>query len=218
MSKKAIIICVAAAFILLFGHNAFAKDLAGKFGIGAEIAYSKIKDEKIEDVHGQEYTYDGTSMYGANATYFFTDWFSLECGLHYVKTDMAQSATDVSAAWGELTQTPILLTARAHLPNKSVVSPYFGIGGGYYFNDFKPSNILASTFALGTSIDSENSFGFHINGGMEVFMSDNLALDLDLKYVWYSTDFVLERWKFKDRTEHFDLDTFTAGIGFKYYF
>ena len=218
MSKKAIIICVAAAFVLLFGHNAFAKDLAGKFGIGAQIAYSKIIDEEIEEVHGMERTFEGTSMYGANATYFFTDWFSLEFGLHYVKTDMEQSATDVSIDLGELTQTPMLLTARAHLPNKSVVTPYLGIGGGYYFNDFGPSAILSETFLPGTSIEAEDSYGFHVAGGMEAFMSDNLALCLDLKYVWSSTDFVREVHKYKGSTDHIDLDTFTAGIGVKYYF
>jgi len=67
-------------------------------------------------------------------------------------------------------------------------------------------------------IDADDSFGFHINGGFEYFLNDNVALGFDLKYIWNDSDFTAFEPGFPTETVNIDLDGFSAGIGIKYFF
>ena len=87
--------------------------------------------------------------------------------------------------FGDMTQIPIMLTARVHLPLNDSMTPYLGGGVGYYSNDFDLAIILTDFITF----EPESSFGYHVNGGVEFFVSERVAFQLDFKYVWNTPEF-----------------------------
>lgn len=201
MKKKTIVVFYLAGFLLVFGQASLAQE-AGKFGLGVRGSYYDI-DTGV--VVARDPVIDSSASYGVNLTYFFSDVFSLELSGEYAKADV--NIATLGGKVGELTQVPILLTARLHLPIDKTISPYIGVGAGYYFNDFD------KTIASSTLTGADNSVGYHVTGGIEVFFMQHCAINLDLKYIWNQADF-----QRTTGTEKFDLDAFAAGVGFKYYF
>jgi len=111
-----------------------------------------------------------------------------------------------------------MLTARLHLPTDGNFWPYIGAGVGYYFNDF---NKKSSAWLPGDSIDYDDSFSYHVAGGMEFFLGDarNVSLNFDFKYIWSETDLKLRGPSMGiPGTYDVDLDTFMGTIGLKFFF
>ncbi len=213
---KKMTVVVGLICLLVFSGTALAADTAGKFGVGVELGYNKIADASVPNQVATDAEFDGSFLFGGTGSYFFTDYFSMEMTLDYTKTDVDEIQSGVSTAMGEMTQIPWLLTGRFHYPNASIVSPYIGGGVGYYFNNFDESN--AWLIKTKTNVDPENNFGFHLNGGVEVFATDNVAIDCDLKYTWTSADFEVSKAGKVLSKDSIDLDTFTGTVGLKFYF
>jgi len=116
---------------------------------------------------------------------------------------------------GDIEQTPVLLTVRYHLP-VGLFSPYIGAGFGYYFNDYDKDNAF---WNANVAVSLENSWGYHVNIGSEFFItkSRDIALNIDLKYVWNEADMEasVPGVKFAGTM---DLDSYLVGLGIKYYF
>lgn len=201
MKRKIILVFCITALSLLFTQPSLAEETR-KFGIGIRASYYNV-DTGILVAYDPEI--DSSGLYGVNLTYFLNEIFSLELSGEYTKTDM--TIHTLGGKVGEFTQVPILLTARLHLPAGKTISPYIGAGIGYYFNDFD------KTLATSTVTGVDNSFGWHMAAGLEVFFLQNWAANLDLKYIWNQADF-----QRTTGTEEFDLDAFSAGVGLKYYF
>ncbi len=68
------------------------------------------------------------------------------------------------------------------------------------------------------NMDADNSFGFHLNGGVEIYPADNVAMELDLKYIWNSSDFDETAGGKTMRTTDVDLNAYVFGVGVKYLF
>jgi outer membrane protein len=186
------------------------KGNAGRFGIGVRVGYGDYSDDDQTFSGGKvELESDGAFMYGVNLTYFLHEYFSLELGVDYSETDVYLNySSGMSGKAGELEQIPVLLTGRMHFSTNHKVTPYLGVGIGYYFNDF--DNDSGSP-----NIDIDDSFGFHVNGGLEVFITDDAAINLDMKYVWEEVDVDNN---FPGSDEEFKRNQFVAGVGLKYYF
>jgi outer membrane protein W len=112
---------------------------------------------------------------------------------------------------GELTQIPVTLALRTHFSTNPRVSPYLGGGGGWFFNDFDPSPMVAAT---GIDIEAKDTYGLFVCGGIELFLTDWFAIDINAKYVW--TEVKLEAEGYAD--DRFDGNAFVGGIGLKLYF
>ena len=195
---------VVATLVLVFSQVGFAQDLEGKFGIGAGVAYiNYTSDEGFEP--------DENVMYGGNLTYFVQNYLSLELSVNYVETDVYLGDFNL----GELEQIPILLSLRGHLSTNTKVSPYLTVGVGYYLNDFG----MESSIPAGYDLDPDDSVGFHLGGGVEYLFNEHFAFNFDFKYMWSNVDFsgtAPGGGTIRDKT--IDVDAFTAGVGFKYYF
>jgi len=214
MKRKVVVALYVAVLLLVFGQTGFAQE-AGKFGIGARVSYLNYSGDDLNELDeaGQriDVDFDEGTMYGLNITYFFNKYFSTELSIDHIETDLDISGTWYGAAKtqnvGEITQIPVLLTGRLHIPINNSISPYVGAGVGYYFNDYDPKDAADKATA-------DDSFGFHANAGVEFFLAENYAVNLDLKYVWNDVDFQDP----DDTTQEISMDAFVAGIGFKYYF
>jgi outer membrane protein W len=80
------------------------------------------------------------------------------------------------------------------------------------------SDALKSAIPPGYSVDTDDSIGFHVNLGVESFVNEHVALNLEAKYIWNSTDVKLKSPSGAWIDESVDLDTFYLGVGVKYYF
>jgi outer membrane protein len=212
MKKKIIAPFFAvAALMLVVSQVSFAQDMEGRLGIGARVAYTNYSDDfgSVLDTDGE------ATMYGGNLTYFVQRYLSLELSVDYVETDLDLKVTGTSVDIGDLEQIPILLSLRAHLSTNPKVSPYFIIGAGYYLNDFD----MKSSIPTGYYLDPDDSFGWHLGGGIEYFFNEHFAFNFDLKYLWSNVDIdITVPGVYSVRNKNFDVDAFISGVGFKFYF
>ena len=216
MKKIVILIMFATVFFVFTAQVGFAEELDKKFALGARAGIYKISDD---DMPLGEIKSNGTLYGEANLTYFFVDYFSLEFSGGYVKPDLDLTLTTGSVVnYGEVEQIPLLLTARFHwwadIPK---VGLYAGGGVGYFVNDFNVSDTLSGLFP-GVSVDADNSFGALVAVGVEYFITTKWALNVDVKYIYNTVDFVQTQPGVSPSAFDLNLSTFVAGVGIKYFF
>jgi outer membrane protein len=189
----------------------------GKFGVGAHTSYILFSGDSI-NLYGIDVDVEADDAFGIgiDLTYFFSDIFSLKLNFDYAESDVDFSVDDASATIGRLTQFPILLTGRFHIPNDTIASPYFGGGVGYYFNNFDSESDVAGFIYGSNDIDLDDSFGFHANCGLDLFLSENHSFNIDLKYVWSETDASVSTEGFTN--EKMSLDSYVLSGGYNYLF
>lgn len=214
--KKEIVIVMT--FMLLFcGRVSFAQDEA-RFGLGVSLAHVSYADDYYV-LRGVaiDTEPDDALMFGANFTHFLNQNFSFEWGVNYVSTDVALSAPGLSGDAGELTQVPFLVTMRLHFYTKPKVNLYVGLGAGYYFNSFDSNRaVIESIYGAGAKVEVEDDFAPHMNLGLEYLVSNNVAVNLDIKYIWDEIEAGVNVPGYTD--EELDATKIVAGVGCKYYF
>ena len=210
---------VVTTFVLIFSQTGFAQDMKGKFGLGARLAYVNIEDSDY-NYSGYEIDndFDDAFMRGINITYFVHRYFSFELSADYIETDVDLKINNTIVGDCDFKQYPILLTARSHFSTNPKVNPYVGVGIGYYLNDFDSSDFVDSLLPPGVKLEIDNSIGFHINTGVEIFLDEHFAFNLELKYLWNKTDMILQAPGYLTEKDSIDLNIFVTGVGFKYYF
>lgn len=194
------------------------REIARKSGFGAKVSYMTYSGDEL-NLYGVrvDVEADNTLSYGLNYTYLFNDYSSLEFSVDYIRTDVQFAALGLSLNVGEFTQIPALFTFRLHPATTGTVKPYFGAGVGYYFNSFDTNSYNAALiYGAGAEIDVDNSFGFHINGGVDFFIAENYSLNVDLKYVLNKADAEVNIPGFT--REEMSMDAVAVGIGLKYYY
>lgn len=215
MKKKIVVLFfVVAALLFVFGQVSFAQDMEGKIGLGARVAYVNYTEDEY-DAYGEELDTeaDDAAMVGINLTYFVHRYFSFELSADYVETDLEISGADA----GELTQIPVLLSGRMHFKTNPNVNPYLAFGVGYFFNDFDSNpQTIKSFYGSGADADVDSGLGYHLGGGIEFFISEKSAVNLDLKYIWTDFDAAVNVPGFTE--EEFEINPFVMGLGIKYYF
>lgn len=125
-----------------------------------------------------------------------------------------------AGGYGELTQIPVLLTWRYHFAPNDKTGVYVGLGIGCYMHDMKNADGNGDYFygaPAGVHSFADDALGYHVNAGMECFLSESVAMNIDLKYEMLDVDmgFKGAGYDVKDSTS---LNAFVTGIGVKYYF
>ena len=210
--------------------NSYAKNkkwFETRSGIGARLSYVTYNNDEfnISDLIW-DVSPDNTEAFGINYTYIADYYFSFEFSADYLKTDVGISAltTGANGHAGELVQIPVLITGRFHPYVSNRLTPFFSAGLGYYFNNFDSnSDAIEPIYGPGSHIEIDEAPGFFLGGGLEVFFSDNVALNLDLKYIWSQVKGTVSRAGTPDldgfsEAAELDIDPFFAGLGIKYYF
>ena len=204
MKKKIIGLICTAMIVLFFTLPGIAQDLGGKIGVGTRLTYMSPSGDTIDGLNVDP---DAFTSFGVNGTYFINNMFSVEMSIDFGKTDIEFSVGAYSVDVGELTQTPILLTGRYHIPAIETISPYLGFGIGYYLNSFDLDDAIAGP------VDANNSFGYHLNAGAEFFFMENNVFNLDFKYIWNEVEF-----EGGGDKEDIEMGGFSSGVGYKYIF
>ena len=162
--------------------------------------------------------------------------FSLELSADWIKTDVKKDLFfgfsappviiigGVATAKGQLTIVPILLTGRYHFGAKEdLIDPYIGMGGGYYLLSYEAGSTdggIVGKTGLSDDINFHSTAGLHVNLGLDIHITPDLAFTVDGRYVWASSKIT-----FSDALAGFDtgndtlrLDSWVTTFGLKYYF
>jgi opacity protein-like surface antigen len=199
-------------------YRRYAKRSEPRIGVGARVSYVTYSDDDYTtfgvNVDAEP---DDAIMFGVNLTFALNRFVSMELSVDYVETDVELSALGLSGDAGEVTSIPVLLSIRANLTDHPTFRPYLTVGGGIFFNDIDSNpNTAEFIYGPGAEFDVDNSFAFHAGGGIEVFLSENIAFNLDCKYIWTEIEGSVNIAGFSD--EDFEFNPFVAGAGLKYYF
>jgi len=146
-------------------------------------------------------------------------YFSMELDLsHTNEVDADLNALGVGIEAGNLTITPVTLTARVHIPTGTAFYPYIGAGIGYYFNDLNRNE--AFWWDANDKLDLDDCLGYHFNLGTDIFFNDakNVALNIDLRYTWIEADVNYSGPTLGSGTLSAHLDSFISSMGLKYFF
>ena len=176
------------------------KGLTGKSGFGIRVNYANYSDDDF-NLYGEKVDteIDDEFGFGVNYTAFVSENFSLELSADYIEPDVELSFAGGSVD-GELEQISVLLAGRIHPELIGIFLPYLSGGVGYFFNDMDEDDV-------------DDSFGYFIGAGVEVFLSNDLSLNLDLKYIWNEIEADV-----LGSSVDIDVDPFIAGLGLKFYF
>ena len=177
------------------------KGLTGKSGFGVRAFYANYQDGD-DNIFGSgaDLEIDDDFGFGVNYTAFVSENFSLELSADYIESDVELSGGGYNDD-DELEQISVLLAGRIHPTLIGRILPYLSGGIGYFFNDMDEDDV-------------DDSFAYFIGAGVEVFLSNNLSLNLDLKYIWTEIEIDESGYPSVDIAE----DPFIAGLGLKFYF
>jgi outer membrane protein W len=104
------------------------------------------------------------------------------------------------------------------------IVPYASLGGGYYFLEIDEKSELRALWASsGVAIDLEidDAFFAHVGGGVDIFVTDHIALNIDAKFAWAQAD--IDETRITATTSQtlggtMDLNGAFFGAGFKFFF
>lgn len=207
MSKKLLkattILGLAAA--ALMSSTATAKE-AGDLLVRAR-AVAVIPDENATTSIGGNVEIDNSVVPELDFTYFVTDNIGVELILGTTKHHPKAVGTALGdVELGSVWLLPPTLTLQYHFNPKGDVSPYVGAGVNYtiFYSEKEPAAVV-------TDIDYSNSFGFALQAGVDVKISEDWYLNLDVKRVWLNTDVKINGGAV---TADVDVNPWLFGVGF----
>jgi opacity protein-like surface antigen len=169
--------------------------------------------------------YSNGFNYGGNICLGITKNVSIELkGLRF-QSDVEGDPEALSK--GKLSVMPIQLSIQLRFPVSGRFSPYLLGGGGYYLNRFNIDEEITDAWDdLGFDIEekAENAIGYHLGAGIDLFITNNIALNADIRYClakikgsWTLTDQVIGT-KTSGDIEDLDFNSLILGGGLKFYF
>lgn len=216
---KRILTAFVVISLTLFSSMVLASD-SKRFGIGVRGGFVFSGDDSVIDATDGtriDIDVDSSFSFGINTTYVMSDVLSMELSADYVlDRDTEFTTPGQSMRGGEISTIPVLLTLRIHIPINSGFKPYIGGGVGWYFNSFDQDPLWTGVNP-GVNVDLDDSFAWHANAGLELFFTENVALNLDAKYIWSKPDLNMSGPGYY-QTYEMDLNGFLACMGIKFYF
>lgn len=146
-------------------------------------------------------------------TYMLSDHIGAE--LILATTKHAVSGRDSLSGLGDVADTWVLpptLTLQYHLAPKGKVRPYVGAGINYtIFYSEDASDSLEKAIGS-TRVDMDDSFGYALQAGVDIDLSDRVFLNLDVKYIDIDTTARLRTGAAINRVD-VSIDPIVAGVG-----
>ena len=171
-NKKAV---AAAALAALLSVPAFAQAPAeGPWLVRVRAVHL---DSANKDSTGLSLSVNDKWMPEVDVSYFFTPNIAAELVLTVPQKHTVRSG---GTAIGSLRHLPPTLLAQYHVTGLKGFKPY--VGAGVNYTRFSSVNLPA-----GVTID-RNSFGPALQAGVDIPLTKNVSLNLDVKKVWIKTD------------------------------
>lgn len=223
--KVAVLMVVS---LILFTTAGFAEETE-RLGIGMGMGY-------INPEEG----FDPAVLSTVNLTYGVNTNFSIELSVGgtlmkgrtiekvLAVNEDGEVVEEETELYPDITIIPVQVTMqpRFHFGN---LSPYIGAGIGYYFTRaelsddlkgvVKEMRIVDPTFDI--SVKAGNAYGLHTAVGTDYFLSKNLAIGVDAKYLWawgfVTTEVTIDGVK-ESTKDKLKLNSSVISIGAKYLF
>lgn len=142
-----------------------------------------------------------------DVSYFFNKNLALELVLTYPQTiDIAAGGTKI----GKVDALPPSLMLQYHFADLGAFKPYVGAGLNYTLFTKKSFDVAG----LGKVSVDQTSLGLAGQVGFDYFLTKNVSLNVDVKYIQMATDVKLNGGKIGK----LDLNPITAGVGIGYRF
>ena len=138
---------------------------------------------------GAGYTMPAESYFGKGVNFGVTfgleiaKYLAVELRVPYFQSDVLGTAEGLSS--GRLSSLSLMLSTQARYPLFDIFVPYLVAGGDYHLNAFRLNEEIAQSWnQLGFNIEEsvDHTFGLHLGAGMDVFLVDNIALNMDVRY------------------------------------
>jgi outer membrane protein W/SH3-like domain-containing protein len=138
---------------------------------------------------GAGYTMPSESNFGRGINFGGTFGFcvikhlAIELRVPYFQSDVAGTANGLSS--GRLSSLSLMLSIQGRFPIKNRFFPYLVAGGDYHLNTFSLNEEIANFWNnLGFNIQEsvDHTFGLHFGAGLDVFLLENIALNMDVRY------------------------------------
>lgn len=158
---------------------------------------------------------DNSVMPEIDFTYMLTKHVGTELILATTKHDIS-GKTGTTGGIGKLASAWVLpptLTVQYHFAPEGAVRPYVGAGINYtMFYSEAPSSGLEAAVGK-TNVSMSSSFGYALQAGVDVPLSERTFLNLDVKYIDMSTTATLATTAIGTQTVNVDLNPFVFGVG-----
>lgn len=205
--KSALKLAACAAALNMGAFASFADDKSPWLVRGRLINVSPSESSTVSI--GGEVTAKDDVVPELDITYFWTDHVATELILATSKHGIGAVGTalgdlDLGHVWA----LPPTLLAQYHFNPHGQIRPYLGAGINYtMFYNSKSGDV--------DSISYSNSFGFAFQGGVDIGIDDNWAVNLDVKKIYINTDATINGGAV---TADVDLDPWVFGAGLAYRF
>ena len=220
---------LVGAIILLFASPVLSDSF---YVLGTYFSPNGRSD--IFEQNRRETTFDTDDLndFGATVGYdhFVGDYFNIGGSASYYREDAVGSDRIFRTSNGgpvvrdfRLKLLPVELNARA-LPigRDARVVVFIGGGVGFYFweyeevGDFVINRNTNPRVVTGSASSDGRAFGFNINGGIEVPMSESSTFMVEVKHIYVEDD--LDRRAFDAGFEPIDLSAILYSAGISFYF
>jgi outer membrane protein W len=212
-------------FVLVVGFSTISwaegkLPLQGSIGVGARLYGFFPKSDKLR---GQRLDFENGLGGEINVTYRFLKYLALEGAVGYTEFDIKNKTLAID--WARIEALPISVNLQFRWISKKPeelkwIVPYASLGGGYYFLDIdEKSELSVYWLSRGVAIDLEidDTFFAQVGGGVDIFVTDHIALNLDAKYAWAQAD-IDETQNTRTLGGTMNLNGAFVGAGFKFFF
>ncbi len=162
-------------FLITIYSAASAESVEGKWEMGLRLGPSLLPEEHSENTKGEP-----GILGSGNVSYGVTERVLLGINIEWEKHKIKNSSTDFY--YGDETTVSIIPTMEYHFSRGSLFFPYVLLGFGINMNSFSGSSDLEALCAT-CRMDPKNTFALKGGGGIDYFITRNLAVngELDLK-------------------------------------
>ncbi|HQT30155.1 MAG TPA: OmpW family outer membrane protein [Thiobacillus sp.] len=136
----------------------------------------------------------------------FTYFLTPNIGMELILATARHEVTLNGASLGKVNHLPPTLTLQYHFMPSGMVKPYVGAGLNY-------TRFYNVDLAPGLTLDS-NSFGGALQAGVDIKVTENGYINLDVKKIWIGTEVQANGAKLTD----LDIDPVVWGIGYGFRF
>lgn len=162
-------------------------------GVGARVGYFfPYSNDNVKS----EIAYEGLIIYGVSNV------FATTLAVGYTRPEF------ISPVEGDLELTYLNLTFELRGEPEPNFGLYLGFGPGLYFTNFDSKGDY--------NLRSDDSFGLHVALGIDYFVTQSIAINIDVKHLWFMDDFKYRVDSVAQPKEKLNSAVFGAGL--KYFF
>lgn len=210
MNKVMRTACVALTGVMLTGPALASDGMTDDSGFMLRLrGIAVVPDESATTTIGGDGELSNDYVPELDISYFFTKNIAAELILATTTHDAKVKGSSMgNVDLGEVSLLPPTLTLQYHFTDLGNFKPYIGAGVNYtHFYDEDGAN--------GLDVDYDDNFGVAAQVGLDYFIDENWAVNLDVKKLWLNTDVSINDGAI---TGDVDIDPWIFGVGVGYRF